>query len=334
MPNCSTGLAPNSGSRCSGHVAGRQQLHAVRRLAQQRPAAEFDGRQDLRRPGRARRRARAAVRPGLPPARRAGRRSVPAAGSPAPARCAARARAQHERQQLVVAQRRRAERAPASRAAGRAPPGASQRASSAGRPRPTGPRSDESAAPVSGVSVDVDFDDDRPVPPGQDRQGGRRMHHRTSADRPAATSHASAASNAPPSTAASSDSPNQTMSGRISAPHAHTGTAGRTAAPARAGLVASRATRRGPPHRRAHTRAPDVAVQFQDAPAAGPLRAARRRSGSPGRTPATRRSSRASTWCPAFGERRADRSRRHRYHSQTSAGSRANAPAWRGPSGR
>ena len=108
-PNCSTGRPPNRGIRYAAASWGSSKLHPRARRVRQRPAPEFERRDDLRRPraadaGDARRdrRSEHRVSPCSPPC---------AASSSLATRQRARpprAAAEDERDQLVVAERRRA----------------------------------------------------------------------------------------------------------------------------------------------------------------------------------------------------------------------------------
>ena len=119
MPNCSTPRDPNRGSRYAGRVARPANLQPRARRVRQRPAAEFERRDDLRRP-----RAADAGDPGEVVGR-AARQAVQAAVrrqqrvGDAQRVAAPRAAAEHQRDQLVVAERRRPVARAASRAADR-----------------------------------------------------------------------------------------------------------------------------------------------------------------------------------------------------------------------
>ena len=91
------------------HRPRARDLHPLATGPRQRPPSQLDGRQHLRRPRRAdSRHAASARRAGRAPGRRC-RRLVPAPRSPGRARSPRPAVPEHDRDQLVVAQRRRAE---------------------------------------------------------------------------------------------------------------------------------------------------------------------------------------------------------------------------------
>ena len=237
--------------------------------------------------------------------------------------CAPRAGAEHQREQFVVARAPPRRAGPASPGAGPARRTLHKRASSAGSTWPRAPQ-DESAWRRERRVVDVDLHDHGATRRRDERKTGRRIDERRGADRRGRPRRPSRGARRGAGVA------RRRATRRTTRCRAAAGRRTRTPAggPSRTGRPGAGRDRRGPRARRripGAARPPDVAVQFEDGRAARALVQAvdvlrdqrERRPGAPGSAPGhgAPGSAAALPMMPC----------RHRYHSQTRAGSRAKA---------